>query len=156
MSEAALEDAQGLSVPSAAAVTRFGPCANVSFAVAPGESFGIVGEFRLGQVDGPARHRRLGPARQGELEIDGQPAPRHPDRAIRPDGLQFVFQDPYASLHPRQTVDRLLREPLAIQGIGDIATAIDDRSRRAGRSYRFRYPHQLSAASASASPSRGR
>jgi len=58
----------------------------------------------------------------------------------------MVFQDPYASLHPRFTVDETLREPLAIHRISDA----DQRIARAlaevglGPAFRFRYPHQLS------------
>ncbi len=58
----------------------------------------------------------------------------------------MVFQDPYGSLHPRQTVDRLLLEPLAIHGIADaeprIVRALDEVG--LGSGFRFRYPHQLS------------
>jgi peptide/nickel transport system ATP-binding protein len=58
----------------------------------------------------------------------------------------MVFQDPYGSLHPRHTVDRILSEPCAIQGLSDI----DERVRAMlaevglGPRFRFRYPHQLS------------
>jgi peptide/nickel transport system ATP-binding protein len=58
----------------------------------------------------------------------------------------MVFQDPYGSLHPRQTIDRLLLEPLAIHGIADsekrITRALDEVG--LGNGFRFRYPHQLS------------
>ena len=58
----------------------------------------------------------------------------------------MVFQDPYASLHPRHTVDRVLSEPLAIHGFDDaearIERALNDVG--LGRGFRFRYPHQLS------------
>jgi peptide/nickel transport system ATP-binding protein len=60
--------------------------------------------------------------------------------------MQFVFQDPYASLHPRQTVDDVLREPLVIHGIDKrderIASAIAEVG--LNPEHRFRYPHQLS------------
>jgi len=58
----------------------------------------------------------------------------------------MVFQDPYASLHPRQTVDRLLAEPLAIHGIADAETRIERALDEVGlgQGFRFRYPHQLS------------
>ncbi|MBU3738406.1 MAG: ATP-binding cassette domain-containing protein, partial [Rhodoferax sp.] len=53
---------------------------------------------------------------------------------------------PYGSLHPRQTVDRILAEPLAIHRMGDaerrIERALDDVG--LGEGFRFRYPHQLS------------
>ena len=60
--------------------------------------------------------------------------------------MQMVFQDPYGSLHPRQTADSALAEPLAIHDIPDAETRI----RRAldevalSQAVRFRYPHQLS------------
>jgi ABC-type multidrug transport system ATPase subunit/uncharacterized membrane protein YeaQ/YmgE (transglycosylase-associated protein family) len=68
----------------------------------------------------------------------------------------MVFQDPYASLHPRFTVDQTLREPLSIHRIDDadarIARALSEVG--LGPTFRFRYPHQLSGGSASASRSR--
>ena len=58
----------------------------------------------------------------------------------------MVFQDPYGSLHPRHTVDRVLSEPLAIHGFTDrearIERALADVG--LGGGFRFRYPHQLS------------
>jgi len=58
----------------------------------------------------------------------------------------MVFQDPYASLHPRQTVDRILAEPLAIHAIDDAETRIERALDEVGlgSGFRFRYPHQLS------------
>jgi peptide/nickel transport system ATP-binding protein len=58
----------------------------------------------------------------------------------------MVFQDPYGSLHPRHTIDRILKEPLQIHRL----PADDARIRRAleevglDASFRFRFPHQLS------------
>jgi len=69
----------------------------------------------------------------------------HRGRAFRRE-VQMVFQDPYGSLHPRQTVDRLLQEPLAIHGFADgeqrIQRALDEVG--LGNGFRFRYAHQLS------------
>ena len=58
----------------------------------------------------------------------------------------MVFQDPYGSLHPRQTVDRILAEPLAIHKVGDAETRIERALDEVGlgNGFRFRYPHQLS------------
>jgi len=60
--------------------------------------------------------------------------------------LQFVFQDPYASLHPRQTVDDILREPLEIHHVGGIEEKVKAAIADVGLLpiHRFRYPHQLS------------
>jgi ABC-type microcin C transport system duplicated ATPase subunit YejF len=59
---------------------------------------------------------------------------------------QMVFRDPYASLHPRQIVDRVLTEPLRIHGIGDHEQRISRALHEVGfgPEHRFRYPHQLS------------
>ncbi len=60
--------------------------------------------------------------------------------------VQMVFQDPYASLHPRHSVDQVLGETLGLHGFSDIETCIskllDDVG--LGPAFRFRYPHQLS------------
>ncbi len=117
----------------------------VSFTVAKGECFGIVGESGSGKTTVLRALCGLGSNWEGEILIDGKPAPRHPDRAFCRT-VQIVFQDPYGSLHPRQTVDRCLREPLEIQGIGGRDQRITDTLQAVGldKSFRYRYPHQLS------------
>jgi len=117
----------------------------VSFAVDKGECFGIVGESGSGKTTILRALCGLSPNWDGEILIDGRPAPRQPDRAFCR-MVQIVFQDPYGSLHPRQTVDRCLREPLEIQDIGDRDRRITDTLQAVGldKSFRFRYPHQLS------------
>jgi peptide/nickel transport system ATP-binding protein len=59
---------------------------------------------------------------------------------------QMVFQDPYGSLHPNQTVDQILAMPVAIhrldRGEARIAQALGEVG--LGREHRYRYPHQLS------------
>jgi peptide/nickel transport system ATP-binding protein len=58
----------------------------------------------------------------------------------------MVFQDPYGSLHPRQTVDRLLSEPLLVHGMDNVERRILRGLNEVAlpASVRFRYPHQLS------------
>ena len=60
--------------------------------------------------------------------------------------VQMVFQDPYGSLHPRQTVDRLLSEPLLVHRMDNIERRIMRALNEVAlpASVRFRYPHQLS------------
>jgi peptide/nickel transport system ATP-binding protein len=79
----------------------------------------------------------LGPA--------GQSMPAPGSKAFRR-LVQMVFQDPYGSLHPRHTVDKILAEPLAIHGLGDEQTRIERALDEVGlgTGFRFRYPHQLS------------
>jgi peptide/nickel transport system ATP-binding protein len=117
----------------------------VSFSVAKGECFGIVGESGSGKTTVLRALCGLNSDWQGEILIEGRPAPRRPDRLFCR-MVQIVFQDPYGSLHPRQTVDRCLREPLEIQDIGDRDQRITDSLAAVGldKSFRYRYPHQLS------------
>jgi len=118
----------------------------VSFDVAPGASFGIVGESGSGKSTVLRAICGLAPRAAGRVQLTGPAAmPDVASKAWRRQ-VQMVFQDPYASLHPRQTVDRILAEPLAIHGVADaearIETALDEVGLGAG--FRFRYPHQLS------------
>jgi peptide/nickel transport system ATP-binding protein len=127
---------------------RFGGFAavkGVSFAVGKGQSFGIVGESGSGKSSVLRALAGLIRDWQGHILLEGVPlAPRRPRAFFR--RVQMVFQDPYGSLHPRQTIDRQLAEPLIVHGIG----GIDARIRRALEEValpshmRFRYPHQLS------------
>ncbi|WP_276120626.1 ABC transporter ATP-binding protein [Pararhizobium qamdonense] len=119
---------------------------DVSIAVAPGESFGLVGESGSGKSTLLRAIAGLSPVSAGRIVLDGKPLDvKHREKPFYRK-VQMVFQDPYGSLHPRQTVDRLLQEPLAIHGIEDaerrILRALDEVG--LGSSFRFRYSHQLS------------
>jgi peptide/nickel transport system ATP-binding protein len=130
--------------------------ADTSLRVDAGESFGIVGESGSGKSTVLRAICGLAPVASGTVRL----VEKSPDEGIDASRgrmplpgtksfrrlVQMVFQDPYGSLHPRQTVDRILAEPLAIHEIPDAETRI----RRAldevglGTGFRFRYPHQLS------------
>ncbi|WP_175688328.1 ABC transporter ATP-binding protein [Burkholderia anthina] len=123
---------------------------DASFAVRDGEVFGLVGESGSGKSTLLRALTGLVPLAGGSLSIDGRPVGGTLERAFRRH-VQMVFQDPYASLHPRFTVDQTLREPLSIHGMG--RPRIDDADARIARAlsevglgptFRFRYPHQLS------------
>ncbi|MEO8302721.1 MAG: ABC transporter ATP-binding protein [Betaproteobacteria bacterium] len=122
--------------------------AGTSFRVEPGESFGIVGESGSGKSTVLRAICGLAPRAAGDVRLVGsssQPLPAPGTKAFRRQ-VQMVFQDPYGSLHPRQTVDRILAEPLAIHDIPEaelrIERALDEVG--LGEGFRFRYPHQLS------------
>jgi peptide/nickel transport system ATP-binding protein len=118
----------------------------VSVEVNKGESFGLVGESGSGKSTLLRAVAGLAPVSDGTIRIGDETlkGARRSKAFYRQ--VQMVFQDPYGSLHPRQTIDRLLLEPLAIHGIGDsekrIARALDEVG--LGTGFRFRYPHQLS------------
>ncbi|WP_269931853.1 ABC transporter ATP-binding protein [Aminobacter sp. HY435] len=118
---------------------------DVSLTVARGESFGLVGESGSGKSTLLRAVAGLAPVASGTIDVDGKRLGKFRDKAFYRQ-VQMVFQDPYGSLHPRQTVDRLLLEPLDIHGFADtekrILRALDEVG--LGSSFRFRYSHQLS------------
>ena len=118
---------------------------DVSFQVGEGETFGIVGESGSGKSTILKAIAGLVEASPNSLTIDGRAMGAKRSKADRK-LMQFVFQDPYGSLHPRQTVDDILREPLVIHGIegidGKVAEALADVGLLPV--HRYRYPHQLS------------
>ena len=118
---------------------------DVGFAIAPGETFGLVGESGSGKSTVLRCIAGLVDSWDGELSVNGQPLGHKRDRAFFK-RVQMVFQDPYGSLHPRQTVDRILSEPLAVHGIADAETRITRALEEVAlpRTARFRFPHQLS------------
>ena len=117
----------------------------VSFTVGRGESFGLVGESGSGKSSVLRALAGLNRDWSGRMALDGAALPPVRDRmALR--RMQMVFQDPYGSLHPRQTVHRALAEPLLVHGLGGvdarIARVLDEVA--LPPTLRFRYPHQLS------------
>jgi peptide/nickel transport system ATP-binding protein len=118
---------------------------DVSFTVAEGESFGMVGESGSGKSTILKAIAGLIPADHPAITVAGRIlGPRRTKDERRQ--MQFVFQDPYGSLHPRQTVDDILREPLLIHGIDDVAAKVTAALAEVGLLpiHRYRYPHQLS------------
>ncbi|RFB78915.1 ABC transporter ATP-binding protein [Methylovirgula sp. 4M-Z18] len=118
---------------------------DVSFAVAAGATFGIVGESGSGKSTVLKAIAGLVQADAPAIRIKGQMVAQKRSKADRR-LMQFVFQDPYGSLHPRQTVDDILREPLEIHGLGDAGTKVAAALSEVGLGplHRFRFPHQLS------------
>jgi peptide/nickel transport system ATP-binding protein len=118
---------------------------DLSFSVAAGESFGIVGESGSGKSTVLRAIAGLVRATAGSIGIDGKTLDHNRSPADRR-MQQLVFQDPYASLHPRQTIDRQLREPLDIQGLDKPEQRVTEALAAVDLSpqYRYRYPHQLS------------
>ena len=118
---------------------------NVGFAVEQGASFGIVGESGSGKSTVLRALSGLNPDWSGTMDIAGVKLARKRGRDFFR-RVQMVFQDPYGSLHPRQTVDRALSEPLEVHGIPDheprILRALAEVA--LPPAVRFRYPHQLS------------
>ena len=116
-----------------------------NFTVAPGESFGLVGESGSGKSTVLRAIAGLVQTWSGGMIVaDETLGPTRSPQFYKT--VQMVFQDPYGSLHPRQTVDRVLSETMNLHGLDNIdrriARLMDDVG--LGPGFRFRYPHQLS------------
>ncbi len=117
----------------------------VSFTVPAGAAFGLVGESGSGKTTVLRVVAGLIEASGGAVLVDGRPVTTRQPRSLRR-RVQMVFQDPYGSLHPRHTVDDILREPCRIHRLGGVEARIPELLRAVGLGpeHRFRYPHQLS------------
>jgi peptide/nickel transport system ATP-binding protein len=125
--------------------------ADVSFDVAPGETFGLVGESGCGKSTLGRLAVGLERSTSGQILLDGTDiaALKGRERRGMHRQVQLMFQDSYAAMNPRMRVDSILAEPLEIQHVGDgagrrarINTLLD----QVGLSRRVleRYPHEFS------------
>jgi len=117
----------------------------VSFAVEQGGALGIVGESGSGKSSLLRALAGLELLAGGALTVDGASVAALGLRA-RGRVMQLVFQDPYDSLHPRQTVARALAEPALVHRLDNPAARVVAALDAVGLDarFRFRFPHQLS------------
>jgi len=91
----------------------------VSFNLERGQSLGLVGESGCGKSTTARTIIGLHPSTAGSVKLDGAELTGLSRKAWLPHRrrMQMIFQDPYGSLDPRQTVASILAEPLAIHGL---------------------------------------
>lgn len=90
----------------------------VSFSIRKGETLGIVGESGSGKSTlGRVLIRLLDPT-EGQILFNNEDITKLRQRQIRPirQNMQIVFQDPFASLNAKMSVEQLVEEPLIVQG----------------------------------------
>ncbi|MEM7445867.1 MAG: oligopeptide/dipeptide ABC transporter ATP-binding protein [Pseudomonadota bacterium] len=94
---------------------------DVSFSLAKGETLGIVGESGCGKSTLARLVVRLIEPTSGEVDFAGTQVNRLSQKALRLSrrDFQLIFQDPFASLDPRQSVGTSIAEPMVIHKIGD-------------------------------------
>ena len=134
-----------------AAPGRVSALQGVSFALQAGRSLGVVGESGSGKSTLARLVMALERPSAGRVLFDGQDLHQLASAALRRAraGFQMVFQDPFGSLDPRQTVGRIVCEPLSAQGTvaraeqqdraGAMLDAVGLRAADAGK-----YPHEFS------------
>ena len=124
---------------------------SVSFDLWPGETLSLVGESGCGKSTTGRALLRLVETQGGTITFDGRRIDPLSDAELQPlrRDIQFIFQDPWASLDPRQTVGYSILEPLRVHRVMS-----DDRAQqrvawlleRVGlqAEHAWRYPHEFS------------
>jgi oligopeptide/dipeptide ABC transporter ATP-binding protein len=120
----------------------------VTLDVKPGECLGLVGESGCGKSTLALAIMALIAPTHGRIMLDGRNLAER-QRLETARTVQMVFQDPYASLNPRQTVRRTLADPLRLQGVNDkaeVEARVIDMMAKVGLrpEQADRYPHEFS------------
>lgn len=124
---------------------------DISFAVHKGETLGIVGESGCGKSTVGRMLMRLLEPTDGKVIFDGAELTSLSSTEMRKmrRELQMVFQDPFASLNPRHTIEKILEEPLIVHNLGNSKerkVKVAEMLEKVGLSsyHAKRYPHQFS------------
>jgi glutathione transport system ATP-binding protein len=124
---------------------------NVSFDLWPGETLALVGESGCGKSTTGRALLRLVESQEGSITFNGERIDTLPSSKLQPlrRDIQFIFQDPYASLDPRHTVGYSIMEPLRVHNLLDGEAAqrrVAWLLERVGLlpEHAWRYPHEFS------------
>jgi len=98
----------------------------VSFAIAQGETLGLVGESGCGKSTVARTVLRLIEPTAGSIEVGGRDITRLSRAALRPyrREMQIIFQDPFSALNPRMTAGDIVSEPLWVHGVANGAERV--------------------------------
>lgn len=123
----------------------------ISFDLREGETLGLVGESGCGKSTTARAILQLVPVTHGSVKFEGIELTKLSPRELRPlrRQLQMIFQDPYASLNPRMTVESIVSEPLKTFGVSQGRARrqeVQDLLARVGLNPKYirRYPHEFS------------
>jgi oligopeptide/dipeptide ABC transporter ATP-binding protein len=130
-------------------VARVHAVDKVSFSIYPGETVGLVGESGCGKSTTARVLLKLIEPTSGKIWFDGREITNLKRRELRPvrREMQMIFQDPYASLNPRQTVGQIIGAPFRIHRTGgETKRKVQDLMDRVGLNpeHYNRYPHEFS------------
>jgi peptide/nickel transport system ATP-binding protein len=142
---AAVIDLDKVTVSYGSGSRQIDAAREVTLFVGEADAFGLVGESGSGKSTVLRAIAGLIPHAEGRIALGGQAMGGRRTKAMRK-MVQMVFQDPYGSLHPSQTVDQILSAPVAIHALGNADRRISAALKEVGMGaeHRFRYPHQLS------------
>ncbi len=124
----------------------------ISFDVPRGQTLGIVGESGCGKSTAARLMLRLLDPTSGTISFDGEDITTAKGARLKRlrREMQMIFQDPYSSLNPRQTIGSILAEPFAIHGLrtgdGERKRAVQELMEQVGLNPEHfnRYPHEFS------------